>query len=197
MYGLGKLYKLLYKKKGCEWSMKFLTSRELAKTVNERISKELPAKMTNILDYSLCVNERNCVDLYDVAFDVKGDLYFGGNEGIYLHMYMDGIFQENGESTTVPLITYKTLYEDKKALKIMAEIQAEFIWQARKWIDDNEEQLTRRGWRVKRKDTDSVSIICYRHETLKRKIKEGYRVVECLKTRKWLTKKELDAIEVS
>lgn len=177
--------------------MKFLTTRDLATTVNKYVTNELPEKITNILDYSLCVDERKSVDLYDIDFDVKGDLHFGGSEGIYLCMYLDGVFQENGEPATVPLITYKTLYEDNKALKMMAEIQAEFIWQSRKWIDNNEEQLIRRGWRVKRKDTDCCSIICYGNETLKRKIKEGYRVVECLKTKKLLTTKEMEAIEAS
>lgn len=177
--------------------MKILTSVEMAEAINKRVFEELPKKITNILDYSSCVDERKYVDLYDIEFDVKGDLHFGGNEGIYLFMYMDGIFQENGERTIAPLITYKTLCEDKEALKMMAEIQAEFIWQARKWVDTNEDQLTRRGWRVKRKETDSVSFICYKNETLKRKIKEGYRVIECLKTRKLLTEKEVNAIDAS
>lgn len=177
--------------------MKFLNSNELAKSVHERVIQELPKEITNILDYSLCVDEQKCVDLYDIEFDVKGDLHFGGNEGIYLFMYMDGVFQENGECTTAPLITYKTLCEDKEALKMMAEIQAEFIWQSRKWIDNNQDQLMRRGWRVKKNENECWSYICYTKESVKKKIKAGYRIVECLKTRKLLTKKEMDALEVS
>lgn len=177
--------------------MKFLTSKEMAETVHKRITKELPAKITNILDYYACVDEKRCVDLYDIEFDVKGDLHFGSNEGIYLHMYMEGVFQENGERTTAPIITYKTLYTNKEAMKMMAEIQAEFIWQATKWIEENEDQLTRRGWRVKKNETDSASIICYTDENLKKRIKAGYRIVECLKTRKLLTEKEVNAIETS
>ena len=175
--------------------MKFLTSKELAKTVNEHIIKELPTKITNILDYYTCVEEPKCVDLYDIEFDVKGDLHFGGNEGIYLHMYIDGIFKENGESATVPLITYKTLYEDKAAMKMMAEIQAEFIWEANEWITKNEKQLLRRGWQVKKPENDYFSYICYTKENLKKKIEDGYCIVKELKTQKILSKSEVKKIE--
>jgi len=63
---------------------------------------------------------------------------FGGNEGIYLTMYLKGKYSKEGLNyDRVQLGTFKTLRDDRNALKYMSGMMSDFIWNGRKFVNEN------------------------------------------------------------
>lgn len=76
-----------------------------------------------ILDYSLATHRPVPVKTYE--FDLKSNLNYGGNEGIYLDLWID--CNVEGEIKKFGLGTYKTLLTNEEAMHIMAKLLADWI----------------------------------------------------------------------
>lgn len=101
------------------------------------------------LDYSLPETKSNSAGLYDIEFDVRGTVVYGGSEGIYTDIYIEGIFDKEEDCNRRESVgTFKTLFTDDEAFYKMAHLMAEFQIKATRWIKDNQDRLIRRGYGV-------------------------------------------------
>lgn len=118
------------------------------KSLFERIIAELKLKelLPNILDYYRAGTTSE-VELRDFHWDCTGDLVFGGNEGIYLHIYAQGDFGA-GFDSKVKLGVFKTLGESKDDLYTMAKLQADFIWETRDFVNKNIDDFEHSGIKI-------------------------------------------------
>lgn len=89
----------------------------------------------NMLDYYLPT--RTIIPIKYYGFDIVGDLKFGGNEGIYLTMFLEGQISKDKPHERIHIGTFKTLRESRDALKRMAILMADFIYIGRKFVNDN------------------------------------------------------------
>ena len=60
-----------------------------------------------------------------VLINLRSNLNYGGNEGIYLDLWIE--YFNKGEKCQHGLGTFKTLYEDEKAMHRMAGLLADFV----------------------------------------------------------------------
>ena len=137
----------------------------------------------NLLDYSLSTNKIK--QIRDCEFDVKMDVHFGGNEGIYLGIYLEGYIGEyedhgNKRYEKYELGTFKTLVETKEAFQQMALLGANFVYAARSYIDENLDDFIWIGYRVAAYDSEGSRKTGYitptlaRARELKTKLTEWY-----------------------
>ena len=140
----------------------------------------------NLLDYALSTND--LMQIRDCEFDVKMDVHYGGNEGIYLVMYLEGYIGEyenhgNKRYEKYKLGTFKTLVETKEAFQQMALLGANFIYAARSYVDKNLDDFIWTGYRVAAYDSEGKHKIGYISPTLERarelKVKLEERYPEC------------------
>lgn len=118
------------------------------------------------------------VDIKDIEFDVLGELKYGANEGIYLDMFLRGIIDESEEEKTVLLCTFKTLDESEEAFYEMAKLQASFILEARKYVNEHRRELVRYGYSCTKPEV-SYGIWCKAKERALELLKDGYEVIDC------------------
>lgn len=109
------------------------TTVELFNVINELLKKK--GVLPDILDYG--IEATNPVELRSYQFDVIGIVNFGGSEGIYLDIYADGIVDNSNTHKKIELGTYKTLRDDIDAFKVMGDLNAEFVFAARKFINEH------------------------------------------------------------
>lgn len=79
--------------------------------------------LPDILDYGLATHSP--VQMVTYEFDLRNNLFYGGNEGIYLDLWIE--FYLDGKKEQHGLGTYKTLSEDDEGMRIMAKLLADFI----------------------------------------------------------------------
>lgn len=142
------------------------TTEQLFKEIKNILiaSGEMP---DNMLDYAISTHDS--VQIRDCEFDVKMDVHFGGNEGIYLNMYLEGnIGKDNEPHGRYLLGTFKTLYEDEEALQKMALLGASFIWEARSYIDANLNDFIWTGYSVIGTDENGKKRMHYLVKTMER-----------------------------
>ena len=98
-------------------------------------------KAADILDYYL-PEDYTIKEISNYEFDFKAMVKFGGNEGIYLDCWIEGLVDENqaNEVEKIPCGTFKTLKEDLKAMRIMGELAGILMFYARKYINQNFER---------------------------------------------------------
>lgn len=115
--------------------------------------------------------------IYDIEFDVYGILTYGSNEGIYLEMIIDGSFDREFKTgkQRIPIGTIKTLDSSDASMKEMALLMANFILEARRYVDTHEDELIRRGYLCKKPDAN-CGIYVSSKESAMAKSKEGYSV---------------------
>ena len=124
---------------------KLLTTKDLWDETLATIDLE---KDYQLLDYSLPSMESSCTSLYDIEFDVRGSVSYGGSEGIYADIYIDGVFGREDDSCKANVGTFKTLSTDDEAFYKMAHLMAEFQIKAAKWVRNNQTRLVRKGYDV-------------------------------------------------
>lgn len=107
------------------------TNTELFNIIMENLNNK--GLTPNILDYSIPYSK--VVELLSYQFDIYPLVTFGSCEGIYLTVYGKGYF--GNEITEIRFGTIKTLNTDKEALYLMSKLQADIIWEARNFINDN------------------------------------------------------------
>ena len=116
-----------------------MTIEELFEKINSILIEK--SKIPDILDYSLATS--NPIPIRTYEFDLRNSLNYGGNEGIYLALWIE--YLEGNEKRRAAIGTYKTLYEDDNAMHIMASLLANFIIEEYSYVNKNMDDFTWEG----------------------------------------------------
>ncbi len=100
--------------------------------------------MPDILDYGIA--ERKGVPMRTSEFSLKNCLDYGGSEGIYLDLWME--YEEEGCCTRARLGTFKTLEDDRSAMRTMAVLLADIIVEGYAYVRKNSDDFTWEGFHV-------------------------------------------------
>ena len=116
-----------------------MTTEELFEKINSILKEK--SKIPDILDYSLATS--NPIPIRTYEFDLRNSLNYGGNEGIYLDLWIE--YRVENEKRRAAIGTYKTLYEDDNAMHIMASLLANFIIEEHSYMNKNLDDFTWEG----------------------------------------------------
>ncbi len=116
-----------------------MTTEELFEKINSILIEK--SKIPDILDYSLATS--NPIPIRTYEFDLRNSLNYGGNEGIYLDLWIE--YQVENEKRRAAIGTYKTLYEDADAMHIMASLLADFLIEEYSYVNKNLDDFTWEG----------------------------------------------------
>lgn len=94
---------------------------------------EEKGKLPDILDYGLAT--LNPVSITNYEYGLRNKLDYGGNEGIYLDLWME--YASDGKRCARDLGTFKTLSTDDEAMHIMAALLADFIIEEYAYVNAN------------------------------------------------------------
>lgn len=100
----------------------------------------------DILDYGLATSEHRPVKT--IYWDTIGRINFGGSEGIYLDLWLEGDIGA-GKYAKIELGTYKTLRDDKEAFKAMSILNAEFVFAMRDFVNEHMDDFNWIGYDVR------------------------------------------------
>ena len=116
-----------------------MTTEELFEKINSILIEK--SKIPDILDYGHATS--NPIPIRTYEFDLRNSLNYGGNEGIYLDLWIE--YQVENEKRRAAIGTYKTLYEDDNAMHIMASLLANFIIEEYSYVNKNMDDFTWEG----------------------------------------------------
>ena len=116
-----------------------MTTEELFEKINSILKEK--SKIPDILDYGHATS--NPIPIRTYEFDLRNSLNYGGNEGIYLDLWIE--YQVENEKRRAAIGTYKTLYEDDNAMHIMASLLANFIIEEYSYVNKNMDDFTWEG----------------------------------------------------
>ena len=116
-----------------------MSTEEFFEKINSILKEK--GKMPNILDYVHPTS--NPISIRTYEFDLRSSLTYGGNEGIYLDLWIE--YLEGNEKHRAAIGTYKTLYEDDNAMHIMASLLANFIIEEHSYVNKNLDDFTWEG----------------------------------------------------
>lgn len=116
-----------------------MTTEELFEKINSILKEK--GKLPDILDYSHATS--NPIPIRTYEFDLGNFLGYGGNEGIYLNLWIK--YRVENEERRATIGTYKTLYEDDNAMHIMASLLADFIIEEHSYVNENLDDFTWEG----------------------------------------------------
>ncbi|MCD7883123.1 MAG: hypothetical protein LUI87_05385 [Lachnospiraceae bacterium] len=95
----------------------------------------------DILDYALAAHDP--VAIRTCEFNLRSNLDYGANEGIYLDVSIE--FFEDGQRECRKLGTFKTLDESAEAMRTMARLLADFIVEDRAYVNSHLDDFTWTG----------------------------------------------------
>lgn len=98
-------------------------------------------RLPDILEYGSAV--RNPVPITTYKYELGSKLAYGGNEGIYLDIWME--YSAVREKTRQKLGVFKTLYESSDAMRTMAGLLADFIIEESAYVNANLDDFTWEG----------------------------------------------------
>jgi hypothetical protein len=116
-----------------------MTTAELFNKIGNILKEK--GKLPDILDYQLATSHPVPIKTYE--FDLKTNLAYGGNEGIYLGLRIE-YFAGNGWCVR-DLGTFKTLLESDEAMHIMAALLADFVIEEHAYVNANLDDFTWTG----------------------------------------------------
>ena len=116
-----------------------MSTEEFFEKINSILIEK--SKIPDILDYSLATS--NPIPIRTYEFDLRNSLDYGGNEGIYLDLWIEYLVEN--EKRRAAIGTYKTLYEDDNAMHIMASLLADFIIEEYSYVNKNLDDFTWEG----------------------------------------------------
>ena len=116
-----------------------MTTEELFEKINSILKEK--SKIPDILDYGHATS--NPIPIRTYEFDLRNSLNYGGNEGIYLDLWIE--YWVENEKRRAAIGTYKTLYEDDNAMHIMASLLANFIIEEYSYVNKNLDDFTWEG----------------------------------------------------
>ncbi len=98
----------------------------------------------------------NSVPITTYQFDLKNNLNYGSNEGIYLDLWIE--YFSDGEKCVNGLGTFKTLSTSNEAMHIMANLLADFIIEEYAYVNRNLDDFTWEGVNVHPLDENGKEI---------------------------------------
>ena len=116
-----------------------MTTEELFEKINGILKEK--GKLPDILDYGHPTS--NPIPIRTYEFDLGNSLNYGGNEGIYLNLWIE--YRVENEKHRAAIGTYKTLYEDDNAMHTMAALLADFIIEEHSCVNENLDDFTWEG----------------------------------------------------
>ncbi len=116
-----------------------MTTEELFNKIRDILKDK--NKLPDILDYGLATN--NPVPIRTYEFDLRSNLAYGGNEGIYLGLWIE--YFVGRERCTNNIGTFKTLDESDEAMHIMADLLADFIIEEHAYVNAHLDDFTWEG----------------------------------------------------
>lgn len=116
-----------------------MTTEELFNRI-QGILKE-KGKFPDILDYGLATHRP--VPITNYEFNLKSNLNYGGNEGIYLDLWIE--YYKGGQKQQKGIGTFKTLDTDNEAMHVMAALLADFIIEEYAYVNANLDDFTWEG----------------------------------------------------
>ncbi len=116
-----------------------MTTAELYEKICSILKEQ--GKMPDILDYGLATYRP--VPITNYEFDLKSNLNYGGNEGIYLDLWIE--YYEGKQKQQKGLGTFKTLSTENEAMHIMAALLADFIIGEYAYVNTNLDDFTWEG----------------------------------------------------
>ena len=119
-----------------------MTTEELFNRINGILKEK--GKLPDILDYGLATH--NPVPITNYEYGLRNKLDYGGNEGIYLELWME--YAADGKRCARDLGTFKTLSTDDEAMHIMAALFADFIIEEYAYVNANLDDFTWEGVNV-------------------------------------------------
>lgn len=119
-----------------------MTTEELFDIICEILKEK--GKLPDILDYGLATH--NPVPITNYEYGLRSKLDYGGNEGIYLELWME--YTADGKGCPSGLGTFKTLRTDDEAMHIMAALLADFIIEEYAYVNANLDDFTWEGVNV-------------------------------------------------
>lgn len=131
-----------------------MTTEELFNKIRDILKEK--GKLPDILDYGLAAH--NPVQIRTYEFDLKSNLTYGGNEGIYLSLWIE--YFVNNERRINSVGTFKTLDESNEAMHIMAALLADFIIEEYAYVNANLDDFTWEGADVHSYDANGKLIGC-------------------------------------
>ena len=136
------------------------TAAELFRIINSRLEER--GSLPDILDYGIPsgADDRQILTYFwDAVFKVR----FGGSEGVYLDVFLDGELDESGQCACCLIGSYKTLNRDEEAFRRMALLGADFSLETHRWLSERLDDFTWTGYTVDFLLEGSVkrSLICY------------------------------------
>lgn len=146
--------------------------------------------LPDLLDYALA--ESHVVEIINYQWDTIGRLNFGGNEGIYLDIYAEGSVTTLDKPERIRLGTFKTLHGDREALYKMAKLEADFVWETRRFVNSRLDDFTWLGYDVTfyRNGKKTVSYTCHVEEAKERALKNHLATCDYAVVRDNMTRKE-------
>lgn len=125
-----------------------MTTEELFNRIKDILKEK--GKLPSILDYGLPTH--NPVPITTYEFDLRSKLAYGGNEGIYLELWIE--YFANKEKQRKSIGTFKTLDESDEAMYGMAGLLADFIIEEYAYVNANLDDFTWEGVDVYALDED-------------------------------------------
>ena len=115
------------------------TTTQLFNTINRKLKED--GLLPDILEYGLAGREE--LPVKTISWDTIGIVNFGGNEGIYLDISLEGDIGDDRDK--VHLGTYKTLDRNKDAFKKMGDLNAEFVFALDAFVKEHWEDFNWTG----------------------------------------------------
>jgi hypothetical protein len=116
-----------------------MTTAELFEKIRGILKEN--GKIPDIIDYGAAA--LNPVPVTTYAFDIRNNLAYGGNEGIYLDLWIERYI--DGKKVQYGLGTFKTLDGSEDAMRTMAQLLADFIIEENKFVNSNLDDFTWEG----------------------------------------------------
>lgn len=165
-----------------------MTTKELFYEICEKLKEK--GKLPDILDYALA--NGNPAPMETCEFNLKNNLDYGGNEGIYLDFQAER-FPE-GQRERKGLGTFKTLRRDAEAMHTMAALLADFIIEMHDYVNQNLDDFTWTGVDVRPLDDSGNRLnwgyTCSTREAALKRKDELLETYPCVVVRENASRKE-------
>lgn len=153
---------------------KLYTTDELFRLIVKKLKEK--QLYPDILDYDLA-DERHSEAVRTMEWEVYGIVHFGGSEGIYIGMYLDGNLG-GGKKGCFHIGTFKTLGTSHEDWMAMSDLNGEFCYELCDFVNNNMDDFDWEGYKVRFYNQDGTGEYWYQQcETFERaqeRIKETF-----------------------